>query len=259
MELTDQLAHERHVNKELQSRLEAIHHYHDDDLCHHDGEKDHPINDSNEIEDLRNIIRQLQDDKTELLSRLNHVSSSKVSFQNEGDIHKHCSHEAESALEDLEKCENSKLLLQQMEEKVKKTMNEIAILDEEKQKLEHLVLQLQGETETIGEYISLYQKQRMLLRQRTKEKDEQLIQLSKDKEELRSKLAALDDLVQVLLADKNKSEASNVRGEFKKKCFLVSLHRIVFKLFFQMSRALLRTKRDCTGKTREIPLGKFVH
>lgn len=38
----------------------------------------------------------------------------------------------------------------QLEEKVRKTMAEIAVLNEEKQRLEHLVLQLQGETETIG-------------------------------------------------------------------------------------------------------------
>lgn len=55
----------------------------------------------------------------------------------------------------------------------------------------------------------------MLLRQRTKEKDEQLIQLSKDKEELRSKLAALDDLVQHLLQEKGNSPTINI-GKFLK-------------------------------------------
>lgn len=54
----------------------------------------------------------------------------------------------------------------------------------------------------------------MLLRQRTKEKDEQLIQLSKDKEELRSKLAALDDLVQHLLQEKGISSSTADTGKF---------------------------------------------
>jgi CII-binding regulator of phage lambda lysogenization HflD len=39
-----------------------------------------------------------------------------------------------------------------LEEKFRKTMDNLAELSEEKQKLEHLVMQLQGETETIGNY-----------------------------------------------------------------------------------------------------------
>lgn len=37
-----------------------------------------------------------------------------------------------------------------IEEKLKKTMDRVANLSDEKQRLEHLVLQLQSETETIG-------------------------------------------------------------------------------------------------------------
>ena len=37
-----------------------------------------------------------------------------------------------------------------LEEKFRKTMENVAELHEEKQRLEHLVLQLQGETDTIG-------------------------------------------------------------------------------------------------------------
>lgn len=39
-----------------------------------------------------------------------------------------------------------------LEEKFKNKMQEVAELEDEKQRLEHLVLQLQGETETIGGY-----------------------------------------------------------------------------------------------------------
>jgi hypothetical protein len=41
--------------------------------------------------------------------------------------------------------------LRQLEEKFKMTMTELAELSDEKQRLEHLVTQLQLETETIGE------------------------------------------------------------------------------------------------------------
>lgn len=43
----------------------------------------------------------------------------------------------------------------------------------------------------------------MLLRQRAKEKDVQLQQLCKDKEELKLKLVSLEDLVQHLLKDRS--------------------------------------------------------
>lgn len=40
--------------------------------------------------------------------------------------------------------------VKQLEQRFKQTMERVAELTEEKQKLEHLVLQLQSETETIG-------------------------------------------------------------------------------------------------------------
>ncbi|KAL1457565.1 hypothetical protein WDU94_007778, partial [Cyamophila willieti] len=86
--------------------------------------------------------------------------------------------------------------LRALEEKFKVTMTELAEVSDEKQRLEHLVTQLQLETETIGEYAALYQKQRYLLQQKSREKDEQVKQLSKDQEALKEKLAKLNALVQ---------------------------------------------------------------
>lgn len=42
--------------------------------------------------------------------------------------------------------------VKQLEQRFKETMERVAELTEEKQKLEHLVLQLQSETETIGKF-----------------------------------------------------------------------------------------------------------
>lgn len=41
--------------------------------------------------------------------------------------------------------------MEKLQERFTRTMSEVAELTDEKQRLEHLVLQLQGETETIGE------------------------------------------------------------------------------------------------------------
>jgi hypothetical protein len=46
--------------------------------------------------------------------------------------------------------ESVKAALEKLEDRFTRTMKEVADLTDEKQRLEHLVLQLQGETETIG-------------------------------------------------------------------------------------------------------------
>jgi hypothetical protein len=45
--------------------------------------------------------------------------------------------------------------MEKLEERFTRTMKEVAVLSDEKQRLEHLVLQLQGETETIGKICCL--------------------------------------------------------------------------------------------------------
>lgn len=92
--------------------------------------------------------------------------------------------------------------MKHLEEKFLKTMDEVANLKEEKQRLEHLVLQLQGETETIGEYVALYQLQRSQLKQKAIEKDQQLNQLANDREQIKTKLEKLNNLVQRLVTEK---------------------------------------------------------
>ena len=47
--------------------------------------------------------------------------------------------------------------MEQLEERFTKTMKEVAELSDEKQRLEHLVLQLQGETETIGKFFNQFE------------------------------------------------------------------------------------------------------
>ncbi|XP_018567550.1 golgin subfamily A member 2 [Anoplophora glabripennis] len=97
------------------------------------------------------------------------------------------------------------IAIKYLEDKFKRTMQDIVELKEEKQSLEHLVLQLQGETETIGEYVALYHHQRMILKQRALEKDQQLKQITNDREYLKTKLQNLDSLIRKLV---NKNTAA---------------------------------------------------
>lgn len=89
--------------------------------------------------------------------------------------------------------------MEKLQERFTRTMSDIADLTEEKNRLEHLCTQLQGETETIGEYIALYQCQRQQLKQRERERDVQMQTIVSDREEMRLKLVQLNALVERLI------------------------------------------------------------
>ncbi|XP_066595608.1 golgin subfamily A member 2-like isoform X2 [Prorops nasuta] len=99
------------------------------------------------------------------------------------------SHESLNSIEPLRKLEG----------RFKETMEKMAELTDEKQRLEHLVLQLQGETETIGEYITLYQKQRAILHERNREKDKRFQQLLEQRNLQQEQLHKLKVLVADLI------------------------------------------------------------
>lgn len=100
--------------------------------------------------------------------------------------------------------------MDKLQERFKRTMNEIADLTEEKHRLEHLVTQLQSETETVGEYIALYQTQRRLLKQREIEKDIQLHRIAADRKDMKDKLHQLNELVELLLTQKGFDNAKEI-------------------------------------------------
>ncbi|KAK2120378.1 Golgin sub A member 2 [Saguinus oedipus] len=82
-------------------------------------------------------------------------------------------------------------------------MQEKADLKERVEELEHRCIQLSGETDTIGEYIALYQSQRAVLKERHREKEEYISRLAQDKEEMKVKLLELQELVLRLVNDRN--------------------------------------------------------
>ncbi|XP_071430279.1 golgin subfamily A member 2 isoform X2 [Pithys albifrons albifrons] len=82
-------------------------------------------------------------------------------------------------------------------------MREKVDLKERVEELEHRCIQLSGETDTIGEYIALYQSQRAILKQRHQEKEEYISRLAQDKEEMKMKLLELQDLVMRLVKERN--------------------------------------------------------
>ncbi|KAK7603794.1 hypothetical protein V9T40_003793 [Parthenolecanium corni] len=76
------------------------------------------------------------------------------------------------------------IAMQQLQEKFKSVLDKMADLTDEKQQLEHLVMQLQSETETIEEYVALYQKQKSILQQKARETDLQMKQVGIERQRL---------------------------------------------------------------------------
>lgn len=86
--------------------------------------------------------------------------------------------------------------LEKLQARFRRTMLEVAELSDEKQRLEHLVTQLQFETETIGEYITLYQNQRRQLKKKEHERDIELKKLTEERCQMNEKLAYLNKLIE---------------------------------------------------------------
>ncbi|XP_069698649.1 golgin subfamily A member 2 [Periplaneta americana] len=153
-------------------------------------------------------VKQLQEERDQLLEKLKQQEQQN-SVQEDSSAPEVFSKKTNE--EEIPKdYESMKVAMEQLEERFTKTMKEVADLTDEKQRLEHLVLQLQGETETIGEYIALYQVQRSILRQRAQEKDEQLSKLAKDREDMRKKLGELNNLVRQLVAEKESNRKKSI-------------------------------------------------
>ncbi|XP_031533480.2 golgin subfamily A member 2 [Vicugna pacos] len=99
-----------------------------------------------------------------------------------------------------------------------KIMQEKVDLKERVEELEHRCIQLSGETDTIGEYIALYQNQRAVLQERHRKKEEYISRLAQDKEEMKVKLLELQELVSRLMGERNECygkflAAQNPAGE----------------------------------------------
>ncbi|XP_074830018.1 golgin subfamily A member 2 isoform X4 [Natator depressus] len=103
----------------------------------------------------------------------------------------------------VEVYEALKTAMEKLQSRFTDLMQEKADLKDRVEELEHRCIQLSGETDTIGEYIALYQSQRAILKQRHREKEEYISRLAQDKEEMKMKLLELQELVMRLVGERN--------------------------------------------------------
>ncbi|XP_035210759.1 golgin subfamily A member 2-like isoform X2 [Stegodyphus dumicola] len=157
------------------------------------------------VASLSASVRQLEMERNQMMKQLEEQKNNRTNLEQQlkkREIQLSEGSEANGDVVSQEEYNLMKSAMTQLEERFKQTMNKIAELSDERQQLEHLVTQLQGETETIGDYIALYQIQRGLMRKRASEKDEYIAQLARDREDLKAKLGQLQNLVMKLLEER---------------------------------------------------------
>ncbi|XP_005113566.2 golgin subfamily A member 2 [Aplysia californica] len=164
----------------------------------------------NEImESLQATIAQLETERTQLYESLKEqrqLSDSlgiKIADLQEEVIRKTEDNNPDSERISRSEYQELKTAMELIQQKYMHVMQDKAELSDKADQLEHLVLQLQGESDTIGEYISLYHHQRALLQQRETQKNDYIAQLARDREQLQDKLGELQVLVMQLLGERN--------------------------------------------------------
>merc|ERR1712013_813061 len=103
------------------------------------------------------------------------------------------------------------IALKQLESRFISAMEKLAELSSDKEQLEHLVERLQEETDTIGDYVIMYQHQRK--QQRIKIQEQEVAQLAQDRAELQGKLAQLEQLVKRVVDKEEVQEATENMAE----------------------------------------------
>jgi golgin subfamily A member 2 len=114
-----------------------------------------------------------------------------------------------------------------LQERFLKIMDEVADLSDEKHRLEHIILQLQTETDTICEYVALYQQQRNLLKKRDEDRGTQIKLFQIECDRLKSQLEELSGILLRFAEDKDLStyfqESSKQKDMEKVRSLLLNL------------------------------------
>ncbi|OWR44906.1 golgin-80 [Danaus plexippus plexippus] len=215
LELTEKLTHEKQLNKDIVLKLAEVEENAKNMtklLKAKDSEMIRLQNNNREIEKKYEDI--LQD-----MNHMKHVTSVEHNHEAVGEISNNNCYNEETSLIPAHNCmETSNEIAEldikheqkfipkedamvKLQERFLNIMDEVANLSDEKHRLEHIILQLQNETETICEYVALYQQQRSLLKKREEERSNQLKIFQSECDLLKSHLEALRELLLRLAAD----------------------------------------------------------
>nr|XP_012145130.1 PREDICTED: golgin subfamily A member 2 [Megachile rotundata] len=197
-ELKDKLKEKEALLEELEKeRLQSAQIA--DQMQHYQAQSHHVNTFQQELQNALITIESLQKEKQDLIQKLQEKNQDGTISQTSSNPTNTSNTSIQETEVNLEKQQENNVTVmepvKQLEQRFKETMERVAELTEEKQKLEHLVLQLQSETETIGEYITLYQKQRAVLQSRAREREQVFRELLDQRNQQQEQLHKLKVLV----------------------------------------------------------------
>ncbi|XP_066926327.1 golgin subfamily A member 2-like isoform X1 [Clytia hemisphaerica] len=102
-----------------------------------------------------------------------------------------------------------KTAFMQLQKRYKSAMDSKANLSDRIEQLEHMNMRLESETETIGEYITLYQTQRQAMKDKFTEKDDIINRISNEHGRMQTKVTQLHQLVMQMLSERSGYESKN--------------------------------------------------
>ncbi|VDK36698.1 unnamed protein product [Taenia asiatica] len=129
----------------------------------------------------------------------------------------------------------SKANYAQLEERFKQLTDRLMASDEEKSRLEGVVAQLEMESSTIDEYVTMFAHRRQLLLKRAKIRDALLSRLIRDRNELRQRLHSLSEVANAVIAS-SKSEGGKLRSFPSIRVVHFSKNNFVPSLFFYLEQ-----------------------
>lgn len=245
LELTEMLTHEKNLSKELMLKMADI------EEKGKNLQKNLKAKDEEMIR-LQNECRELSKKYNDALEKQSVTcNTEEPSLENTNNKEDESNHdECGSPTESTESDDNPKAqtaheikhgipkedAMCKLQERFMRIMDEVANLSDEKHRLEHIILQLQIETDTICEYIALYQQQRSLLKKRDEDRIHQLKMFEKECNELRALLSELRELLFRLAEDKE------ISGYLKTESRLNDMARIRELLEDLQNSSLLNKK-----------------
>ncbi|KAF9414689.1 hypothetical protein HW555_007467, partial [Spodoptera exigua] len=214
LELTEKITAEKYLNRELTIKLSEV----------EEKAKDMQIKlkaKDEEMMRLQSNYREIQEQYDNLMSLDRNVNTIPSEEEkpvpeintgiSESDTHSITDTDCKQLLQETNARNEHTNSLQRADAMVKlqdrflKIMAEVADLSDEKHRLEHIILQLQNETDTICEYVALYQQQRSLLKRRDEERSAQLKVFQQECGKLKSELDELSGLLIRFAEDKELS------------------------------------------------------
>lgn len=217
MELTEKLTAEKFLNRELTIKLAEIDEKSNNLHTTLKAKDEEMIRLQATYRDLERVYEELKQtmltlkDNSECLNN-NDTEISEEESKNEENNKRKCLHNTEPyENQALIECSNDSASIPKRDAMIKlqqrflKIMEEVADLSDEKHRLEHIIMQLQNETDTICEYVALYQQQRSLLKRRDEERSAQITLFQSECNRLQSQLDELTGILKRFSEDKELS------------------------------------------------------